>query len=315
MDEWPSMNHRYQREIFVNTNSRRPAKLFAAGALGLIVTALCVACGGGGSDGPAFAAVTVPPPAATAPIAAPAATPSEAIPAVPTAPPLAVPPNAPPGAPTSAPAAPPTIAPVASPPVATSATPASAPDESLESLPRTLPSRPRATASAAAAATPATGLPQNAFQQEALDAHNRARAEETGKLSSLKWSTKLQSDAQDWVDQCKFSGSVPEGQGQNLYMTPGPSLSAGRAVYEWVKEKYFDTRWDPRAGKQTCVPGQECEHYLQVVERSTTEVGCATKTCSSITDQASKNLGAGTLLVCNYSPAGPMAGQPGLSPK
>jgi pathogenesis-related protein 1 len=152
-------------------------------------------------------------------------------------------------------------------------------------------------------------LPRNAFQQEALDAHNKARAEQDRGLSSLKWSAQLQADAQAWADQCKFSHSVPEGQGQNLFMTSMSTASAASAVNSWMKEENY------YQGIDGCYPGKVCGHYTQVVWHSTENVGCAMKTCSSVKDQNGKDLGAGTVLVCNYNPAGNIIGQSPFPPR
>jgi pathogenesis-related protein 1 len=314
IDEWQSIDHRYQWEIIVNTSLKMPGKLFATGALSLIVGALCVACGGGGSDGPTFPVVMVPPPAATAPAAEPTATPPaappEAIAAVPPTAPVAPPPVTPPVAPSTAP---PTTPPVASPVAPT------APVAPAVSTTPTTPATPVVARPTPPATSSSTDLPQNAFQQEALDAHNYAREAETGNLSSLKWSAALTADAQAWADQCKFSHSVPEGQGQNLYMTSAPTASAGDAVTDWVGEgMHFITVMDsPKSPQRSyCATGHECGHYTQVVWHSTTDVGCAVKTCSSgITGQDGTDLGTGTILVCNYSPPGNIVGQSPFPPK
>ncbi|MBN1209800.1 MAG: hypothetical protein JXB05_33430 [Myxococcaceae bacterium] len=34
-------------------------------------------------------------------------------------------------------------------------------------------------------------------------------------------------------------------------------------------------------GTNACAPGKQCGHYTQIVWRSTTQVGCATKLCNS----------------------------------
>jgi pathogenesis-related protein 1 len=304
IDQRQSIDHSYQWEIIVNTSLKMPGKLFATGALSLIVGALCVACGGGGSDGPAFPVVMVPPPAATAPAAAtePAATPP------------AAPPEAIAAVPPTAPVAPPPVAPPATPPVALPAAPSTA----LPTTPPAAPVEPPATpmapiapvapaAPAVAPATPpatsSTDLPKTAFQQEALDAHNKARAEEGKGLSSLKWSAKLQTDAQAWADQCAFSHQVPAGEGQNLFATSKPTATASEAVHDWMTEK-ADYTYGATGG--TCVPGKMCGHYTQVIWQDTTEVGCAVKTCETMKG----GISPGTILVCNYSPAGNFIGRP-----
>jgi pathogenesis-related protein 1 len=117
----------------------------------------------------------------------------------------------------------------------------------------------------------------------------------------LKWSARLQADAQAWADQCNYSHSVPVGQGQNLFATTLPSASGTEAVKAWMGEK-ADYTYGTTGGK--CVPGKMCGHYTQVIWHNTTEVGCAVKTCESM-----KGWLPGTILVCNYSPPGNFTGQ------
>jgi hypothetical protein len=58
----------------------------------------------------------------------------------------------------------------------------------------------------------------------------------------------------------------------------------------------------------SCVTGEQCGHYTQVVWRTTTRVGCATKVCT-------KNSPFGAQAptwqywVCNYDPPGNYQGQ------
>lgn len=171
---------------------------------------------------------------------------------------------------------------------------------------------PTAPAVPAAPDAPAPVEPQaaastlDAFQQEALDAHNAARAGEDKGLASLKWSANLQTDAQAWADQCKFDHSVPKGQGQNLYMTSASTASAAKAVQMWMSEK-ADYTYGATGG--TCAPEKACGHYTQVIWSTTTEVGCGVKTCGNITEKG-KDVGPGTVLVCNYSPSGNFTGVP-----
>lgn len=168
-------------------------------------------------------------------------------------------------------------------------------------------SAPAAPTAPAAPAEPQASTPAlDAFQQEALDAHNAARAGEGKGLASLKWSANLQTDTQAWADQCKFDHSMPKGQGQNLYMTSASTASPGNAVKAWMGEK-ADYTYGATGG--TCAQNKACGHYTQVIWSTTTEVGCAAKTCGNITDKG-KDIGPGTVLVCNYSPSGNVTGHP-----
>lgn len=168
------------------------------------------------------------------------------------------------------------------------------------------PAAPTAPAAPAPAEPQASTPALDAFQQEALDAHNAARAGEGKGLASLKWSANLQTDTQAWADQCKLDHSVPTGQGQNLYMTSGSTASPGNAVKAWMGEK-ADYTYDAAGG--TCAKNKACGHYTQVIWSTTTEVGWAAKTCGNITEEGN-DIGPGTVLACNYSPPGNFAGRP-----
>lgn len=184
---------------------------------------------------------------------------------------------------------------------------AAVPAQQAASAPAT-PTAPTASAAPAPAPTEpqASTAALDAFQQEALDAHNAARAGEGKGLASLKWSANLQADTQAWASQCKFDHSVPAGQGQNLYMTSAATASPGNAVKAWMGEK-ADYTYGATGGM--CAKDKACGHYTQVIWSTTTEVGCAAKTCGNITEEG-KNIGPGTVLVCNYSPPGNFTGRP-----
>lgn len=171
--------------------------------------------------------------------------------------------------------------------------------------PQAAPAPTTAPAAPAPVESQATPPALDPFQQEMLDAHNKARAGENKGLASLKWSANLHTDAQALADQCKFDHSVPKGQGQNMYMTSASTASAGKAVQSWMSEK-ADYTYGPTGG--TCAPGKACGHYTQVIWSTTTEVGCGVKTCGGITEQG-KAIGPGTMLVCNYSPPGNFTGR------
>lgn len=164
---------------------------------------------------------------------------------------------------------------------------------------------PAEPAAAAAAEEQASGPAPDPFQQEALDAHNAARAAEGQGLAPLKWSPSLQADTQAWAEQCKFDHWAPTGQGQNLYMTSQSTASPANAVKAWMDEK-ADYTYGATGG--SCAPGKACGHYTQVVWSTTTEVGCAAKTCANITEDG-KDIGPGTVLACNYTPPGNVVGR------
>lgn len=142
-----------------------------------------------------------------------------------------------------------------------------------------------------------------------LVAHNKIRANHG--LPSLKWSDTLASYAQEWANHlastnyCKMRhrpSSSP--YGENLWWASPRRWSNGlrelqeidihRVVNDWASEIEF---YDYSSNR--CQPGQQCGHYTQIVWRETTEVGCAYRQCSDLSQ----------LWVCNYNPPGNYIGE------
>eukprot|EP00897_Mesotaenium_endlicherianum_P009968 jgi/Mesen1/89/ME1113489C07575 len=104
--------------------------------------------------------------------------------------------------------------------------------------------------------------------------------------------------AQRWAIQlasqnCAMVHGDHANLGQNLAWSSG-SMSPQSAVSMWVNE-----RADYSYGSNSCGAGKVCGHYTQVVWRNTNQVGCASIRCST----------GGTIIVCDYSPAGNWVGQ------
>ncbi|CAI5757302.1 unnamed protein product [Candida verbasci] len=125
------------------------------------------------------------------------------------------------------------------------------------------------------------------FQSDILNAHNLKRAAHG--VSPLKWSSQLESYAQNYANAYDCSG--------NLKHTGGPygeNLAAGfksgsdcTSASEGLNYDYSTaTRFD---------------HFTQVIWKSTTELGCAYKDCSS------NNWGM--YIICSYNPPGNFVGQ------
>ncbi|GMH23705.1 hypothetical protein Nepgr_025548 [Nepenthes gracilis] len=132
-------------------------------------------------------------------------------------------------------------------------------------------------------------------QQDFLDAHNTARAQ-VG-VENLTWDDTVAAYALNYANQrsgdCNLIHSGGP-YGENLAWA-SPDLSATGAVDMWVNEKaYYDY------GSNSCIDGQECLHYTQVVWRDSTHLGCARVSC------ANDN---GVFVICNYDPAGNIVGQ------
>jgi len=123
--------------------------------------------------------------------------------------------------------------------------------------------------------------------QATLDAHNAARARYGA--APLLWSKTLTDFAQTVSNTCRFAHSNGP-YGENLAI--GSGLSCKAALDLWVAE---ESKWPPGG-----TPGfsSATGHFSAVVWKSTTQVGCATRSCSG------RNF-----VTCSYNPAGNVLGQ------
>lgn len=158
--------------------------------------------------------------------------------------------------------------------------------------------------------SPDAGVPdpsQSDFARAMISAHNTIRLSASPTpnpaLPVLTWSSSAAATAQAWADQCKWGHNPNRGNlGENIFAaTPNSTPTAG-VVQGWGSEA---SSYD--YGTNSCAPGKQCGHYTQIVWRSTTQLGCATKVC----DKNSPFSGFPTwqIWVCNYAPPGNYAGQ------
>lgn len=144
----------------------------------------------------------------------------------------------------------------------------------------------------------------NAEIAEILRVHNEVRAA-VGTLP-LKWNCALAGFAQDWANKDVFEHRTGDDlqtvipgiwAGENLSTDANPTTSVADMIQGWIDEKK-----DFNGGSKTCAPGKICGHYMQMVWRTTTEIGCGINRKSSTMGDEWK--GQATYLVCNYSPGG-----------
>ncbi len=139
--------------------------------------------------------------------------------------------------------------------------------------------------------------------QEALDHHNKARADVGS--PSLQWSADLSNYAQAWAnklasDNCAFehrpqSGVWAQAHGENIFWgSDADSYKALDASNSWYNE-IKDYKYGPLTGSNWYKTG----HYTQMVWKNTTHVGFGVAVCK----------GGELLVVANYSPAGNYMGQ------
>lgn len=144
---------------------------------------------------------------------------------------------------------------------------------------------------------------------ELLAAHNQARANATPTpqpaLPPLTWSTEAARVAAAWAAECKFEHNKNRGNyGENIAAAAPPgSRTNTQVVQDWVSEAANYTYAD-----NSCAPGKVCGHYTQVVWRNTTQVGCATVTCTTNSPFGAQ-FPQWQFWVCDYSPPGNYMGQ------
>jgi pathogenesis-related protein 1 len=141
--------------------------------------------------------------------------------------------------------------------------------------------------------------------------HNEVRAA-TGAspaLPPMQWDPDLAAYAEAWVKQCKDGGDPITGLvdhnpaltnvagyaviGENIFGS-GMTATARIAVDTWAAEK------ENYRYPQGC--DSFCGHYLQIVWRTSVNLGCAANVC--------KNLTYGNTIVCNYGPGASGTGLP-----
>ncbi|PYI08686.1 PR-1-like protein [Aspergillus sclerotiicarbonarius CBS 121057] len=160
----------------------------------------------------------------------------------------------------------------------------------------------------------ATSTATSAYQSAVLYNHNVHRSNHSA--SSLTWSADLETSAYALAAKCVYEHDTSidgGGYGQNI----GYGVSADDIGVMITNLMYND-----EMGYYTDLYGEadpdmtyfdEWGHFSQIVWAATTEVGCATVTCSSLGNvDASEAL---PFTVCNYSPAGNYEGEYGTNVK
>ncbi|NWX03831.1 PI16 inhibitor, partial [Caloenas nicobarica] len=137
-----------------------------------------------------------------------------------------------------------------------------------------------------------------------LDGHNKYRSQVSPPamdMLKMSWDAELEAFAQAYAEKCIWDHNKERGRrGENLFAM-APTLDLEFAVEDWnAEEKYYNLT------TSTCVPGQMCGHYTQVVWASTHQIGCGAKFCEKIEGIDTEDM---YLLVCNYYPPGNMKGR------
>uniref|UniRef100_A0A803VHC4 Peptidase inhibitor 16 n=1 Tax=Ficedula albicollis TaxID=59894 RepID=A0A803VHC4_FICAL len=137
-----------------------------------------------------------------------------------------------------------------------------------------------------------------------VDEHNKYRSQVSPParaMMKMTWDTELEALAQSYAEKCIWDHNKERGRrGENLFAM-APTLELEFAVEDWNgEEKFYNLT------TSTCVPGQMCGHYTQVVWSNTHQIGCGAHFCEKIDGIETENM---HLLVCNYYPPGNMKGK------
>lgn len=144
-----------------------------------------------------------------------------------------------------------------------------------------------------------------AEQQEWVTAHNAIRAAASNPipataLPEVTWNQSAANLAADWAARCNFMHRDPNSLGENIFAGSN-SRTPTQVTNGWAAEKP-----NYNYANNSCAMGQQCGHFTQIVWRASTGIGCASQMCTT-----GSPFGAGSwfFVVCNYAPAGNIAGQ------
>jgi hypothetical protein len=149
----------------------------------------------------------------------------------------------------------------------------------------------------------------DAAQLEALSVHNCARKTVSPAanppIPEMTWNATVASTAQAWANGCAYGHGGLNGYGQNIYAStssdPNFQATLSDAAYSWADEEpYFNYAANSCSAPN---PPGTCGHYTQVVWRSSTELGCGLKYCT--TDSPfGPDFPNWYFIVCDYNPPG-----------
>ena len=132
--------------------------------------------------------------------------------------------------------------------------------------------------------------------------------------SQQVWDEQLARSAEAWATQCIWThgpSQLMKYVGQNLSIHSGRFRSVVDLVRSWSEEKRHYSFPAPKDCTPHCpwlCSGPVCSHYTQMVWASSSRLGCAINTCSSINVWGNTWQQA-VYLVCNYAIKGNWIGE------
>jgi pathogenesis-related protein 1 len=154
---------------------------------------------------------------------------------------------------------------------------------------------------------------------ELLAIHNQARAD-VGVDTKLKWSDTVARDAKLYADELARTGKWEHDSyrnhndgyghgnyGENLYTsTANPTFAdAARA---WANERDYYS-YGKIGDDSTCIEGEMCGHYTQIIWRDTTVVGCAKSRYEVDLNENEEPHKGWYIIVCKYQLPGNVIGE------
>ncbi|HQU82760.1 MAG TPA: CAP domain-containing protein [Pyrinomonadaceae bacterium] len=120
-----------------------------------------------------------------------------------------------------------------------------------------------------------------------LKSHNDIRTDQG--LPNLKWNCSLADYAQEWATR-GIAEHRDTFYGENIFAASDEKVSPLDGLQRWMNEQLFWNSTD-----KTCQEGKNCVHFLQVINKQTSEIGCGINRAATGKWKV--------LMVCNYNPA------------
>jgi len=151
----------------------------------------------------------------------------------------------------------------------------------------------------------------------ALEVHNCARKTVTPAavpaIPMLTWDSTVATTAQVWANGCTYAHGGLNGYGQNIYAAastdPGFTATFTDAALAWASEEpYYNYAANTCNTANPPNTAGTCGHYTQEVWRTTTQLGCGLKVCTT-NSPFPPPFTTWHFIVCDYNLPGNFVGQ------